>query len=313
VRRWVCAKGSASWLLLSSAPLAAAQPEQRPIAEALQLDWRGGCLQRAALAASIAHWLEREQIDSRLTIRLTGREQPELEAEFELFRERQRLAYRAFRDVPGDCEDLTAALGFTIALSIDAAPGEPASRKRLAQAPVVPREKPQLQAAFYLESFAAFDPLPGLAPGASAGFALVGARLRFAAGPVGTLPRSVTIAEGSARMWRAGARLEACWLVAPSWAIVPRACALTQGGAFGARGAGYAEDRSSLGPWLSAGVRGALMWHMTRQARLGPGASLDGWIVRPRARILSEGGSRSELHGAGWLGFSAGLSFERTL
>jgi hypothetical protein len=236
---------------------------------------------------------------------VSGSEEP-LSARFELRRAGHVIAVRDFASVPGDCEDLKAALSFAIALAIDGVVSPPPPPDRPA-ARATPRQEAALSA--WLETQATFFDTAGVAGGAALGIAWSIASLELGLGAVGALPHSVAVAEGSAKSWRAGARAYACGeAVGQSW--VPKLCLLTSGGALFSRGEGFAEERSAAGPWLTAALRASLLWRASDRVAFGPSLDGEARLVRPELVLRSRAGMPLATASSGAWGAAVALTLE---
>ncbi len=275
-----------------------------PVAEALDVAWEGTCVNRQELAARVTFWLERELIDSSLRVAVRGRDKPALAAHFELFRAERRVALRAFDDVPGDCQDLMAALSFAIALAIDGVV-EPRRPPR-AQSPA---GQPFSRRLLWLETIAIWDPTQGPVAGAAFGGGLSFSRFLVGAGLLGTLPHSTVVDEGRAKSWRVGGRAHACWLVL-SGDVVPRLCLAAAAGALLARGEGYALERGGYSPWLRLSLRMSVMLRLSSRVRLGPGLDGEAWLIRPKLVLRDGRGSEVAARASRTFGVSAALNLE---
>ena len=95
-------------------------PTNVPLKAAMSLDFEGTCLGQAELVAGTARWLEVDRIHKRVTISVTGEEEPELGARFWLLVDDQRVSLRRFEAFAGTCAELVAALSAAVALAIEA-------------------------------------------------------------------------------------------------------------------------------------------------------------------------------------------------
>ena len=111
------------------APEAAPPPvPQRPLDEALTLEANATCLERDKLLERVARWLQREHVDEGVEVLVRGSASDAHEVSFVIVRTTAQgkpdRAQRTMADAPADCDQLHSALALSIALAIDANPGE---------------------------------------------------------------------------------------------------------------------------------------------------------------------------------------------
>lgn len=100
-------------------------PEAEPVepvavSDALGLDAGATCLEHDRLSEQIVSWLERDELDPRLTVVVEGHATEVRTLRFTL-RDRGRvIAERAFAPGPSSCDDLHAVVALAIALAVDA-------------------------------------------------------------------------------------------------------------------------------------------------------------------------------------------------
>jgi len=121
-------------LAWASAALLALSPDSalaqhRPIAEAMQVEGGGACVDAASLAERVSHWLDRDLIGSefRVELRLGSGSR----ASFTLHREDHESAERTFPSLQGNCAERVDALALALAIALDP---EAVSRRVEAQA-----------------------------------------------------------------------------------------------------------------------------------------------------------------------------------
>jgi len=116
-----------------SATFPASPPEPPPVPtipldEALTLEANATCLDRDKLLERVGRWLQRERVDQGVRVRVRGSRDDPHAVSFVIERgtadgKRER-AERTMADAPADCDQLHSALALSIALAIDANPGE---------------------------------------------------------------------------------------------------------------------------------------------------------------------------------------------
>lgn len=104
-------------ILIAIVPSAAAQ-ETRPLAEAVTVARASECFAQEALVDHVATWLERDDVDARLSIVV---DEDGIGASFAILREGAPAGARRFDRLPARCEDRRAVVGLAIAMAIDAA------------------------------------------------------------------------------------------------------------------------------------------------------------------------------------------------
>jgi len=94
--------------------------EQRPLHEALSIQYQGQCIDHASLSSAVAQWLGGDLIGADLAVSVEGGDEPVPHAHFELRRMDESIVVRRFSNLKNGCEDLQKALPFAIAIAIDA-------------------------------------------------------------------------------------------------------------------------------------------------------------------------------------------------
>lgn len=88
----------------------------RPLSETVEVTSLNPCIPEGALIEAVANWLERDEVDARLRIRVTAAR----ETTFIIRLGDGPPLVRDFPDLPGDCAAQTSALALSLALAIDA-------------------------------------------------------------------------------------------------------------------------------------------------------------------------------------------------
>jgi hypothetical protein len=101
---------------------------QIPLEDALELDANATCLERDKLLERVARWLQRDHVDQGVRVHVRGSANDPQEVSFVIERRtregKPERAERTMADAPTDCDQLHSALALSIALAIDANPGE---------------------------------------------------------------------------------------------------------------------------------------------------------------------------------------------
>ncbi len=119
----------------SGASAAAPSPEPEPapvptipLEDALELDANATCLERGMLLERVARWLQRDHVDEGVRVHVRGSANDPQAVSFVIERRtaegKPERAERTMADAPTDCDQLHSALALSIALAIDANPGE---------------------------------------------------------------------------------------------------------------------------------------------------------------------------------------------
>lgn len=253
----------------------------KPLSEALVLEANASCLDHDKLVSRVGHWLQREQVDATVHITVRGdATNPQLVA-FVIERADGEHSKRTINDAPADCDQLHAALGLSIALAIDANPGEGEADAPLPDDDALLAGKPE--PAYFALGAAVFghatsglltDVAPALSVRAHVAFVRW---LELRLGAIGTLMGGQTVPsrvgtrlEGSFQVGIVAGRVDAC--AAHTLAQLRLlACAGGLVGDFGTRGEGFSagaftvnrlwtaalggfELQAELGPWLALGA-----------------------------------------------------------
>lgn len=102
-------------------------PTTHSLSHAIRLNFDGGCISARPLVNEVGRWLGEERIDNRITVEVSGAQNP-LRAHFWLLVEDERRALRRFEDFSGTCEELAKSLAAAIALAIEAVELPPRER-----------------------------------------------------------------------------------------------------------------------------------------------------------------------------------------
>src|SRR5690606_24726078 len=92
----------------------------RPVSQALEIDFDGDCLQRDELVQEVTRWVEHGRVNSRISISITGEQEPALGARFWLLVDGQRASLRRLENFEGSCAELRDSLSAAIGLAIEA-------------------------------------------------------------------------------------------------------------------------------------------------------------------------------------------------
>jgi len=123
-RPWLSLPAAVAWMALGAAGAARAQDADgvqalRPLSESIKVSPGETCLDEARLERRIARWLERDSIDGRIGILVSGGPGA-TDVRFVVSRRGEAPAERILDAVPEPCDQLHAAVALSIALSIDA-------------------------------------------------------------------------------------------------------------------------------------------------------------------------------------------------
>jgi hypothetical protein len=250
---------------------ASAGSSARPILQALDVA-SVPCLDRDGLGGQLRTWLRRDEIDSRLTIvvRPDPSDPSRGPISFFVLRDGQPVVERWLPHADVGCEQLRAAVGLAIAISVETmlvkTEEEPRARPQdesvLDFVPSPPkRELDERRFSFGLWLLGSPALLPRPAFGLSAELAVrVAAPFEISASFLGTSPVRTEIGSGGGDLSLVAGRLDGC-VARYSSLLGSRACL---GGAVGrlvAEGSGYAESYKPRLMWvavfakLEAGVR----------------------------------------------------------
>jgi hypothetical protein len=308
-------------VVASSLPARAAAPE-RPIEEALELQYDGACLDPTDLAQRLAEWLGRERIESDWKVVVRGRDSPAAKLQFEVRQGGRRRALRTFQDLPERCDDVRAALAFAIALAIDARvierkgrpevattepkPAPPASQPEVTSTPPGPqRVQSPVTAIGEPRGLLLWRVLPDAVLG---GETVVGVRWRslsVAAGVAATLYSETTLGAGQAAVRLLAARLELCVPFSET-ALRVESCIGGYAGSVTGRGKGFVQPVENQQPYVAATTGFALAYAMTDWASLRGAVNAVHGLRRP-VLVVQRGDSVVDEQALPALGASASL------
>jgi hypothetical protein len=317
---------SASFALAALAGVARADGPTRPIPDALVVDRGQGatCVDRAAIAAQLARWLGRGELDSRVSIAVRETSDG---VTYTVRRDGSDVGERRLAVAGASCAEVQAAVALAIAVAIDAtvldalgvrasAPSAPTAAAPSPPAPgvtgpfapgglgppiphvpsarlVVP-PRPKGEAPRVLGS-AQGVVLLGVLPEVALGIApSVDVELASAfdlrASALATTSVSVEIAEGTADVGLIAGRLDACAALRAGVARL-RGCAGVAAGAVQAEGSGYHDTYAQTVGWVAPVVRFDARWGFGRA--FGLVLSADGFLpgLKPRLDVLRTDGS----------------------
>lgn len=256
----------------------------RPLHEALYVSFDGRCLRQGPLVARVARWLQRTDVDARLSITVEGYEDPELRVWFAMERDGKSVSVRRFENVPGGCDELAGALSLAIALAIDATILD---RVAEPQPPPPPPPAPERRIAIVAEPQLLWRVLPAAAYAARLGVgAGLGERIAVEASFVLTETVQTAVASGDARVALAAGRLDACH--GPlAGRVRPRACAGVLAGRVGAAGVGFSPSLADGVLWAAGVARAELRLGLSSVVSLT--LAVDGFVALARPSLAVEG------------------------
>lgn len=287
--------------------------ERVAVADALALDPGATCLEHDRLVEQVVTWLERDELDPRLTVVVVGDPIEVRTLRFTLQDRGTPIAERTFVPGPSSCDDLHSVVALAIALAVDATVLEsvgiaPAPPREPAPAPA-PAPRPEPTPTPTIEP----SPLPDLAPrprpwvlraslrglltvgvpptlggggqlGLEAGWRdLVDVQLGVLATSAGAQPVDAgaqSSGEATLTVSLVAGRADAC--VGPRLRRVrPRLCGGVLAGAALAEGRGFRDDYRATLPWLAVALGGDVRVGLSARTALSFG--LDGLVslVRP--------------------------------
>ncbi len=100
-------------------PAPPAPPATVPIAAALRIG-PNACFDAASLAPVLARWLQRDVIDRRIVVEVTGQPDTPEGLVLRVRRDGQLVGERRFPSLSAPCEEVRAAVGLAAALAVDA-------------------------------------------------------------------------------------------------------------------------------------------------------------------------------------------------
>jgi hypothetical protein len=280
--------------------------EPTAVADALSLDPGATCLEHDRLVEQVVTWLERDELDPRLTVVVEGDAIETRTLRFTLQDRGQPIAERTFAPGPSSCDDLHSVVALAIALAVDATVLESVG---IAPAPVVePLPAPAPLPAPDPVSTAAIEPSPlaELAPRRSpwalraqlrglltvgvpptlGGGGQLGLELGWRdlvdvqLGAFATSSGPQPVDEATLTITLVAARADVC--VGPQLRRVrPRLCGGVLGGSALAQARGFRDDYRTTLPWVAVALGGDVRVGLGPRTALSFG--LDGLVsvVRP--------------------------------
>lgn len=287
--------------------------ERVAVADALSLDPGATCLEHDRLVEQVVTWLERDELDPRLTVVVVGDPTEVRTLRFTLQDRGTPIAERAFAPGPSSCDDLHSVVALAIALAVDATVLEsvgiaPPPRPEPAPEPR-PEPLPEPEPTAAMEP----SPLPDLAPrqrlwalraqlrglltvgvpptlggggqlGLEAGWRdLVDVQLGVLATSAGAQPVDAgaqSAGQANLTVSLIAGRADVC--VGPQLRRVrPRLCGGALAGAALAEGRGFRDDYRTTLPWVAMALGGDVRVGLSARTALSFG--LDGLVsvVRP--------------------------------
>ncbi len=257
---------------------AAGEPQTHAVADAITVE-PSECLAGPDLASRVEMWLGRNEIDHRVSVRVSDLRDRGEGVVFVVAREGKPAAERRLRprDIP--CADLTAAVGLAVAMAIDATflasflnvedlqPAEepplppPPPPPRVADKPLPKpvragptRDAPVVHGALQATGLIGVLPVPTAGGTFSIDVSLARwLELRFAG--LGTFDPAVQLGSGRVRVGAAAARVSPC-LVQPIDELSVAGCAGLVAGRWVARGEDFDVNHASTLPWVAAVATG---------------------------------------------------------
>jgi len=311
---WLASVGSAWAAPVVEVPEAGADasPDDAPdervaVADALSLDAGATCLEHDRLVEQVVTWLERDELDPRLTVVVEGDSTETRTLRFTLQDRGQPIAERTFAPGPSSCDDLHSVVALAIALAVDAtvlesvgiaptpplAEPEPEPEPDPAPDPVPveaiepsplpdlePRRSPWALRA-QLRGLLTVGVPPTLGGGGQLGLELGWRDLvDVQLGVLATSAGSQRVDEATLTITLIAARADAC--VGPRLRRVrPRLCGGVLAGSALAQGRGFREDYQTTLPWVAVALGGDVRVGLGARTALSFG--LDGLVsvVRP--------------------------------
>ena len=285
--------------------------------DALQVDGSNPCLAKPVLSQAVAGWLDKDDIDDRISIRVKSEGDPASHISFVLRKDDKPAAFRQFLQPPAECSDQRAVVALSIALAIDNAlleslgvkpepielaetppqpPPEARPKRRVPRpAPTVtprPRPKPRepIRVHAFAEAFAALRLLPDPSLGGLAGIDASWPKgLEVRAAAMVTAPTRVEIADSEAELSLAAIRFDGCFRQ-PLAPLQIRSCAGIASGDVVAEGLGFDRDFGVALRWTA--VIGRLDLLLPLGDVVAVNAGLDGVVplIRSKFRVTDERG-----------------------
>lgn len=318
------------------------EPIDVAVADALHVDPGATCLEHDRLTEQVVGWLERDELDPRLTIVVEGDPIEVRTLHFTLHDRGQEIARRDFAPGPSRCEDLHSVVALAIALAVDATvlesvgitepeeevvpePPEPEPSPPEPTAPVATPAPPPPSPGLDLEprprgwqlrararGLVTFGAPPPVGGGGELGLE-VGWRniVDLQAGLWATTAGPQPIEDSTLLITLVAGRVDVCG--GPRIRrLRPRVCGGVLGGSALAEGRGFVRDQRTAVPWVAMAFGGDLRIEL--MPRLDLSLGLDGLVtvVRPVFSVTEELQVRQlrdlpRFSGAFGLGFVVGL------
>lgn len=291
------------------------------VADALSLEPGATCLEHDRLSEQVVTWLERDELDPRLTVVVEGDPIEVRSLRFTLRDRGEVIAERAFAPGPSSCDDLHAVVALAIALAVDAtvlesvgigpavspppsveprldAPPEPEPepvRAVLEPTPTLdlsPRPSRPWTLRAHAHGLLAINAPPTLGGGAAVGIeASWRDRIDLQLGAMATSAAPRAIAEGTLAVTLLAARVDLC--AGPQLGRVrPRGCLGALAGNAVAQGRGFDQDGRVVLPWMAVAAGGDVRIAVHRRVALSLG--LEGLlsVVQPVFYVRQESQER---------------------
>lgn len=294
----------ASVLVSVLAPGAYAQT--RSVSEAISVPDGIECLEHAALSDAVVGWLERGEVDDRLSLLVEASAEAPRAVGFVVLDGEQPLASRRFAALPAPCPDRRAALSLAIAIAIDATvlngllperhdpePTEPEPAPPeltpATDAPAVGQERDAdtgVHVGLALTGSVPVGLLPDAVVGAELAVELELGLLTLRAGVLGTAIDEADVGRGSAGVQLVAGRLDACLHNEVAPLRLDGCLGIGAGFAF-AEGSGFSEPLSARLGWVAAIGRLAVTIPSASvlAARIGLDAHVP--LLRPQLDVLA--------------------------
>jgi hypothetical protein len=276
------------------------------VADAIEVSAGATCLDDAALAGSVALWLERDRIAAGIAVRVRGDAALPSVVEFEIARGDVHSSPRRMEDLPASCEALHAAVGLAIAVAIDtsvlggALQPSPAPAPAAVQvprtsvvAPSPPAVSTRTERLRRVEGYGSLGAVlgVGLTPGVAYGADLRGGialrvPIAFELGATALVGPQGRFAGGQLRSILGYAHSRICTAL-PGRRVIARACVGVAAGGLRMRGLGFPEASASTVPWVAVGPGFELF--APARGRAGVAARVDLWVSTIRTRVEAGG------------------------
>lgn len=309
---WLSSAGSARAVPVIEVP--EVEPSEGvAVADALDLDPGATCLEHDRLVEQVVTWLERDELDARLTVVVVGDPTEVRTLRFTLQDRGKPIAERTFAPGPSSCDDLHAVVALALALAVDATVLESVGIAPTLPAEAIPEPPPEPEPEPAPTVAMEPSPLPDLEPrrrawalraqlrglltvgvpptlggggqlGLEAGWRdLVDVQLGVLATSAGAEPVDAgaqTAGQASLLVRLVAGRADVC--VGPQLRRVrPRLCGGMLVGAALAEGRGFRDDYRTTLPWVAVALGGDVRVGLSARTALSFG--LDGLVsvVRP--------------------------------